>query len=295
MDQPTKIAAIGIAVGIAVLSLKFVAWRVTGSVALYSDALESIVNVVSAIIAFMAVRLAGKPADEKHPYGHHKAEYFAAVIEGVLIVIAALLILREAWLTILAPHSIERPTLGLVINGLAGGLNALWCYVLITTGRRTRSPALIADGKHLFTDVLSTIGATLGVALAVLTGWMVLDPLIGVLVAVNIVVSGTLLIQQSFSALMDEAVPPDTLARINRIIAEHSGGAIEAHDVRTRYAGRASFIDFHLVVGGDMRVRDAHELCDRIERALKAEISDTVITIHVEPEHKAKRSGGLVF
>ena len=283
-----RIAGIGILVGLGVFGLKMLAFALTGSVALYSDALESTVNVVAAIIAFLAIRVAVKPADSQHPYGHHKAEYFSAVVEGVMIVIAALLILREAYLAILAPRAIDAPVLGLAINAVAGLVNACWCWKLFQEGRANSSPALIADAKHLFTDVLSTAGVILGLLLAVLTGWHILDPLLGAIVAVNIVVSGALLIRNSFSALMDESVPDAMLEQIKSVIARAGEGAIESHDIRTRAAGPATFIEFHLVVPGAMQVLDAHDLCDRIERALKGEIPGAVTTIHIEPEHKAK-------
>ena len=209
--------------------------------------------------------------------------------------IAALLILREAWHAFQAPRMLDAPLAGLLINGFAGVLNAGWCWVLISRGRRLRSPALVADGHHLLSDVISSGGVVLGVALAVVTGWAVLDPALAALVAVNILWSGWKVIASSVSGLMDEAVDNDTLADIRTTISDNATGAIEAHDLRTRHAGARTFIDFHLVVDGQTTVDAAHDICDRIEQALKAQVPGSMITIHVEPEHKAKHSGVLVI
>jgi cation diffusion facilitator family transporter len=285
----TRTIALGsIAVGVVVFAIKLVAWQVTGSVALLSDALESTVNVGASVAAFLAIRWSARPEDANHPYGHHKAEYLSAVLEGVLIVVAALVILREAVSAFLAPQPIEAPWLGLLINGGAGVLNALWAILLVRYGRRHRSPALEADGRHLMTDVVSSAGVIAGLALAVLTGWTVLDPLLAAVVAVNVLWSGWGLLKDSVGGLMDEASPDDEVERIRNAISAHAGGAIEAHDLRTRTAGRRSFVDFHLVVPSDMTVAEAHEICDRIERAVREEVGEALISIHVEPQEKAK-------
>ncbi|HEY7385337.1 MAG TPA: cation diffusion facilitator family transporter [Beijerinckiaceae bacterium] len=295
MDRIQTLAAGSIAVGISVLALKSVAYWLTGSIALLSDAIESIVNVATAVAALLAVRLSAKPADADHPYGHHKIEYFSAVLEGVLIVVAAVSILREAYFGFVSPRPLEAPWSGLLVNGLAGAVNAIWCAVLIRQGRRYRSPALLADGRHLLSDVISSAGVLVGVGLAAVTGLAVLDPILAALVALNILWSGWGLLKASVGGLMDEAAPPHMLARIRELISHNAEGAIEAHDVRTRHAGRRTFIDFHLVVDGDMSVARAHDICDRIESGIRAEIDDALITIHVEPEAKAKHSGVLVL
>jgi len=291
-----QILAIGsIAVGIAVLALKYLAYHLTGSVALLSDAIESIVNVATAIAALLAIRIAMQPADANHPYGHHKAEYISAVIEGVLIVIAAIVILREAWHAYQSPRMIDAPWLGLAVNGAASLINAVWCWVLISQGRRHKSPALVADGRHLLTDVVSSFGVLAGIALAVATGLTILDPLLAGLVALNILWSGWRLMKESVGGLLDEALPNEELSRVRAIIAANAEGAIEAHDLRTRQAGRMTFVDFHLVVKGAMSVTEAHDICDRLERAIKAEVQDALISIHVEPDDKAKHSGIVVL
>lgn len=283
-----RIALASIGVGVLVFALKLLAWWVTGSVALLSDALESIVNVGAALAAFAAVSWSAVPADDNHPYGHHKAEYLSAVLEGVLIALAAFLILREAVTAFLVPRPLEAPWLGLAINGAAGVLNGAWALVLIRHGRRHRSPAAVADGRHLAADVVSTVGVIAGLSLAVVTGWLWLDPAFALLVGVHVLWAGARLLRESVGGLMDEAAPPEELERIRAAIARGGEGAIEAHDIRTRHAGRRTFVDMHLVVPSDMTVAASHEICDRIERAIREEIGEALISIHVEPQHKAK-------
>lgn len=295
MKRIQTLATGSIAVGLAVLALKFLAWHLTGSVALLSDAIESIVNVATAIAALIAIRFALQPADANHPYGHHKAEYISAVVEGALIIVAAIAILHEAYGAYWNPRIIDAPWLGLAVNGAATLLNAIWCWILIREGRKRKSPALVADGKHLFADVVSSVGVFAGVSLAALTGYVVLDPILAALVALNVLWSGWQVMKESVGGLLDAALPDEQLARVRAIIAENADGAIEAHDLRTRHAGRMTFVDFHLVVKGSMTVTQAHEICDRLERAIKAEVTDALISIHVEPDDKAKHSGIVVL
>ena len=290
-SSAARLAAGSVAVAVAVLALKAMAWWVTGSVALYADALESIVNVAAALAALLAVRLSALPADANHPYGHSKAEYFSAVLEGALIIVAALLILHEAWGAFQAPRAPEQAGIGLAVAAVASGINAAWALFLGRRGKALRSPAMIADARHLWADVVTSVGVLIGVGLVALTGILWLDPLLAALTAVNILISGGRLLRESVGGLMDEAVPPATMERIRRIVAEQASGAIEAHDLRSRHAGRHTFLEFHLVVPGDMRVSESHEICDRIEAALKAELEGAIITIHVEPEGKAKQQG----
>ena len=292
MNDTSRVALGSILVGLLVLGLKYLAYRMTGSVALYSDALESIINVATAAAAFFAVRLGALPADDNHPYGHHKAEYLSAVLEGVLIVVAALSILRSSYHGLLAPQPLDAPVEGLAINAAATVINAAWSVVLARCGQRWRSPALLADASHLRTDVITSVGVLGGVALAAATGWSRLDPLLAALVAVHILWAGWQVMRISVGGLMDEAVPTQTLARVHEIITSHADGAIETHDVRTRHAGRVMFVDFHLVVAGSMTVHASHAICDRIEAALRRELGEVVISIHVEPEEKAKHAAG---
>ena len=293
MNQVVRLAVGGIVVGVLVLVLKYAAYYVTGSVALFSDAAESIVNVATAVAAFFAVRWSAVPPDANHPYGHYKAEYLSAVLEGVLIVVAALAIMRKAYLGFLNPQALDAPTLGLVINGLATAINGGWCFLLFRVGRRRRSPALVADAHHLWTDVVTSFGVLIGVALVAVTGWLVLDSIIAGLVALHILWWGWVLMMRSFGGLMDEAVSKELLEKIRQAISTEAEGALEAHDLRTRHAGRVTFIEFHLVVPGTMSVADSHAICDRVEEALKSDVPDAIITIHVEPEHKAKHPGGV--
>jgi cation diffusion facilitator family transporter len=294
MMRTNTLAAVSVAVGVAVLALKFAAWYLTGSVALYSDALESLVNVATALAAVAAIRYGALPPDANHPYGHGKAEYFSVVLEGVFIVIAAVSIFRTAWLGFLAPEVLQNPAAGLAVNVLASLVNGAWGFVLVREGRRRRSPALAADGYHLYTDVFTSAGVVVGLILALVTGWLVLDAILAAVVAVNILWAGWRIIRMSIGGLMDEAVAPETLERIRALISENADGAIEAHDIRTRRAGRMTFVEFHLVVPGAMAVSVSHDICDRIERALRSEVSDASITIHVEPEEKAKHTGVVV-
>ena len=287
-----KLAALGsIAVAAGVIALKFAAYWQTGSAALYSDALESIVNLVTAGIALYAIQVASRPADRRHQFGHHKAEYFSAVAEGVLIVVAALLILNEAYDAFVKPRALEHLGAGLGLNAVATAINGAWCAFLIGWGRRQRSPALVADGWHLLTDVATSVGVLLGLTLAALTGWHILDPALAAAVAVNILWAGWRLVRDSVGGLMDEAVAAEVGRRIRATIADNAEGAIEAHDVRTRMAGRVSFIEFHLVVPGGMTVSASHAICDRLEAALAEAVPGAEVLIHVEPENEAKRTG----
>jgi cation diffusion facilitator family transporter len=294
MSKLTQIAIGSLIVGVVVFVLKLAAWRITGSVALYSDAVESVVNVVAAGVALYAVQLAQKPADREHPYGHHKAEYFAAVIEGAMILAAAFAIFTAAYAAFSSSRPVDAPWEGLGINLIAGAINGIWCTVLLRVGRKRRSPALVADGRHLLADVVSSLGVMVGLVAAYLTGLPWLDPALACLVAVNILWSGWRLITESVSGLMDEAVAPKAMTAIRAAISGGAEGAIEAHDLRTRAAGSATFIEFHLVVPESMTVGEAHVICDRIEAAIKAEVEGAVTTIHVEPPEKAKHKGVVV-
>lgn len=294
-NQTIWVAGASILVAFAVMGIKYLAYWKTGSVALYSDALESIVNVVTAVVALVAIRISARPADRRHQFGHHKAEYFAAVIEGALIIVAALLILKAAWEAVLVPRTLSQPVEGMVINGIAGVINAAWAAFLIGFGRRQRSAALIADGWHLMTDVATSIGVLVGLGLALVTGWQILDPLLAGVVALNILWTGWRLTKESMSSLMDEAVTSDVARTIRKIIAENADGALEAHDLRTRNAGTATFIEFHLVVPGSMTVADAHRICDRLEEAIGKEIDGAEVLIHVEPEGEARHRGVVVL
>lgn len=279
-----RLAFWSIPISIGVLGLKMLAWWFTGSVALLSDGLESIVNVVAAIVAFAVIGYAAKPADAGHPFGHYKAEYFSAVVEGVLIVVAALLIVAEAIPAILAPRLPDAPALGLAVNLSAGIVNAVWAYTLIRAGRAHRSPALLADGHHILSDVVTSAGVLVGLVLAILTGYAVLDPLLAVIVACNILYQGWKVIARSVDGLMDKAVPAEEEEAIKKAIAANATGSLGVHDLKTREAGAAIFVDFHMVVPAAMPVGEAHDICDRLEDAIREVHAGAKIAIHVEPE-----------
>ena len=291
MSRSLKVAWGSLGISIVVLGMKAAAYWLTGSVALYSDALETVINVVAAVGALVALWFSEQPADANHPYGHNKAEYLSAVVEGALVLVTALAIEREAWLGWENPHAPETPFLGIALNGAAGVVNLIWALVLIRRGRAWKSPALVAGGRHVMTDVWTTGAVLVGFALVPITGWLRLDPLVAALVAFNILWTGYGMLRESVGGLMDEVSDPDAVAELRRAISEHAAGAIEAHDVQTRTAGRVTFIEFHLVVPGRMAVEDAHAICDRIEHALRERAGQAVINIHVEPERKAKHSG----
>ena len=291
MQRLQRIATVSIFVGLVVLALKGLAWWITGSAALYSDALETVVNVVAAGLALGALRYAARPADANHPYGHDKAEFFAAVLEGVLILIAALSIIEHAWIVWRHPEPISAPLRGIALNVVATLLNGGWAAVLLRAGKQGLSPALSADARHLLADVLTSLGVIVGLLGAVLLGAFWLDPALALGVALYILFSGWHIIRTSVGGLMDEAPDPRIVERIRALVADHATGALEAHDLRMRKPGRLTFLEFHLVVPGAMRVDEAHAICDRIEEALRREMGNLVVTIHVEPEVKAKQHG----
>jgi cation diffusion facilitator family transporter len=279
-----RLAFWGIPLAIGVMALKMVAWYVTGSVALLSDGLESTVNVIAAVVAWMVVGYAAKPADHDHPFGHYKAEYISAVIEGVLIVVAAIVIVSEAIPFLRNPTLPEAPVLGLAINAGAAVINAIWAGVLIRAGRRYRSPALMADGQHIWSDVVTSVGVLVGLTLAIGTGYAILDPLMAIFVALNILYQGWKVISNSVSGLMDHAIEPVEEEVIMAAIAKHGYGALNVHHFRTRRGGQVSFIAFDMVVPAGMTVREAHDICDRLEDAIHSVHPGAQCVIHVEPE-----------
>ena len=285
-------AAVGL--GVIILGLKLAAYWLTGSVALLSDALESVVNVVAASAALIAIRAAAQPPDANHPFGHSKIEYLSAVLEGILIVLAALLIGERAWERLQTPSPLSGLGWAALIALAASALNAGLAAFLLRVGRRERSPALVADGLHLWTDVVTSVGVLLGIGLAWLTGWWVLDPLLALLVALNILRVGWRLLRDSVGGLIDESLPDAEVERLQRVIEQVMTGALEVHDLRTRQAGRQTFVTFHLVVPSAMPVTQAHDICDRLESAIHKALPGSFTTIHVEPEDKAHHKGFVV-
>ncbi len=279
-----RLAFWGIPLSFGVMGLKLVAWYVTGSVALLSDGLESTVNVVAAFIAYFVIRYAKRPPDEDHQFGHYKAEYISAVLEGVLIVVAALLIIQEAVGALRDPQLLEAPVLGLAINAAAGVINAVWATILIRVGKTHRSVALTADGHHIMSDVVTSAGVFVGLVGAVATGYAILDPVLAILVALNILYQGWKVISHSVSGLMDRAIEPEEEEALKKAIADNAMGSLGAHGLKSRRAGPAAFIDFDLVVPAAMTVGEAHRICDRLEDAIGKVVAGAVTNIHVEPE-----------
>lgn len=276
-------ALLSIAAAVVTLSLKFGAYSITGSVGLLSDALESLVNLVAAFVAFWALTLAARPADDEHTYGHSKAEYFSSSVEGALIVVAAIGIVLTAVPRIIHPQPLERIGLGLVIAVVAAVINGAVALVLLRAGERLRSIALRADGKHLLTDVWTTGGVLIGVALVGLTGWDVLDPIIALLVAANIVWTGTRLVHESGLGLMDTALPGVEQQIIADVLDGYRKQGIEFHALRTRQAGSRRFVSFHVLVPGTWTVQRGHDACEEIELALHRALPDTTVFTHLEP------------
>ena len=295
MSPTERTAWTSLGVGLTVLALKGAAWWLTGSTALFADMLETVVNVAAASAALAAVRYSALPADDNHPYGHAKVEYFSAVLEGTLILVAASMILQEVYESFWRLRAPDQPALGLALSAVATVINGFWATILRRRGKRLGSPALVADSHYLLSDVVTSAGVIAGVGLVAATGLLWLDPVLAGATAVMILFSGARLLRESVGGLMDEAVRPEELGQIRALLSAEATGALEAHDLRTRRAGRITFVEFHLVVPGAMPVSEAHDICDRIEAALKSTLGNAVITIHVEPEGKAKHSGVVVL
>ncbi|MFV1980108.1 MAG: cation diffusion facilitator family transporter [Rhodothermia bacterium] len=292
-SPPIRLAVAAILVGFLVLAIKYAAFRVTGSVSLYSDALESIVNTVADVGMLFALRLAAQPPDRNHPFGHSKAEYFSAVLEGVLILYAAIEILRAAWVRFGSPAALESLPTGIGLALAATAINAGMAAILIRAGRRYRSPALAADGNHLWADVLTTLSVVVGISLAWFTGFWILDPLLAVAIAGHVIWVGFKVVRESVGGLMDMSLPESDMKRIRSAIDDNLGKALEVHDLRSRLAAGRPFVEFHLVVPGEMRVAESHEICDILEGSIKTVIPEVSVLIHVEPEEKAKLEGRI--
>lgn len=278
-------------VSLAVAILKYIAYLNTGSVALYSDALECIVNVAGACAALVALSVSHRPPDERFPYGYQKAEHFSAIAEALMVLGASAVIVREAYLTWNEPLPSIAPWWGVALNGLGTALNAGWGLWLISAGRRWKSPAVSAGGRHLMTDVWASAGVLLGFGLAAATSWSAMDRIVAALVACHIAWIGGGMISESLGALMDRS-DPDVARRIDELMWA-IGGDIEARSIRTRQSGAVTFAEFQMLVPSSMPVGQAYDLCDQVEEALEAEFGETVISIHVEPAETGANS--IVF
>lgn len=279
-----RFAWLSIAAALATISLKGLAWWLTDSVGLLSDALESIVNLAAALLALSMLRLAAAPPDEDHPYGFSKAEYLAAGIEGALIVLAAAGILASAIPRLIQPHPLDQAFLGLALTTLASVINFAVAVVLMRVGRREHSITLEADGKHLMTDVWTSVGVMLGVALVYATGWLRLDPLIALAVAGHIVWTGVGLVRRSASGLLDAAISRSDQDEVTKLFNEYSRRyGIAFHALRTRQAGARRFISFHMLVPDAWSVARAHQLSEEIESRMRSMVPNASVFTHIEP------------
>jgi cation diffusion facilitator family transporter len=275
---------LSLAAAVATMGMKTVAWLLTGSVGLLSDALESGVNLVAAVVALAMIAIAEKPADEEHAFGHDKAEYFSSAVEGGLIVLAAASIAWTAIPRLLNPQPLANLGVGFAVSAAASAVNLAVARVLLAAGRRHGSIALEADGKHLLTDVWTTAGVLAGVALVKLTGWLPLDPLLALAVAANIVFSGVVLMRRSALGLLDSAIAPEKRAALASVLAEHGARGVDFHAVLTRQAGRRSFVAMHVLVPADWTVRQGHEYLEEVEREIRDTLGGAVtVFTHLEP------------
>ena len=288
--QPVSLrryAWLSISTALATILLKSLAWWLTGSVGLLSDALESLVNLVGALMVLAMLTLAAVPADNDHPYGHSKAEYFSSAFEGILIVLAAISIGYAAVTRLLNPQALQNVAVGLIVSVVASVLNFATARVLLRVGRSHHSISLEADARHLLTDVWTSAGVILGVGLVWLTNWLWLDPVIAILVAVNILWTGWQLIRRSVDGLMDVALPPEILDLIEGVLKSYREEGVDFHALRTRQAGVRAFATVHVLVPGDWTVKKGHDCLERIESDLRTAVPYLQVTIHMEPRNDA--------
>jgi cation diffusion facilitator family transporter len=278
-----RLLLLSIAAAVATIALKTIAWQLTGSVGLLSDAAESVVNLVAAVIALAALRWAAKPADEEHTYGHAKAEYFSAGIEGALIFLAAVTIAVTAVDRLMHPQPLSDVGIGLVVSVAASAINLGVGTMLVRTGREHRSITLEADGRHLLTDVWTSIGVVVGVAAVAISGWDRLDAIVALAVAANIVFTGATLLRRSAAGLMDRALPDDLQLEITQAVAAFDDAGVQFHALRTRQAGQRAFISLHVLVPGAWTVRQGHDIAEQIESELRRRLPYATVFTHVEP------------
>lgn len=285
---PQRLLAASVVVALITITLKTLAWWITDSVGLLSDAMESLVNLASAMFGLLMVTIAARPADDDHPYGHHKAEYFSSGFEGILIIVAALGIVWAAVHRLLDPQPLEQLGWGLALSVLSSALNGLLAWVMFRSARVHRSVALDGDARHLMTDVWTSAGVVVGLVLVQLSGWLWLDPVVAIGVALNILKEGVHLIWRSSQGLMDEALEPEVLATIEQTLAAHTverdGVALIRFDhVSTRRAGQRRFADLHMHVPASWTLGQAADLRGRVERALMRAVPGLRATIQLLP------------
>ena len=283
LRSPRAYILLSVGAAVATIGLKTAAWRLTGSVGLLSDAMESGVNLAAALAAFWALSLAAKPADRTHHYGHFKAEYFSSGLESVLIVVAALAIIHAAVGRLLQPEPLDQLGIGLGLALVATALNGLVAWVLLRASRRFHSITLRADAHHLLTDVWTSLGVVLGIGLVKLTGLTILDPLIAIAVALNIVVTGWKLLRETASGLLDRSLPEDEQGQLQALLASYESEDIRFHALRTRVAGSRRFVAFHVLVPGSWTVQAGHDLCEHLEREIAKALPRSDVLTHLEP------------
>jgi len=285
MKATRKMALLSIATSIATLALKFGAYFITDSVSLLSDALEALVNLAAGLVALTAITIAEQPADDRHTYGHDKAEYFSIAVEGTLILFAAVSIIYAGWSRFMHPLLPQNLGWGITVGLLAAAMNFATARLMLQVAAKHDSVTIEADAKHLLTDVWTSAGVLGGLLVIVfMPAWTILDPLIAVAVGAHIIVTGVDLLRRSIDGLMDTALSPDEIARAEDLIRAELPAGGSFHALRTRKAGAARFIDFHLLLPEATSVRDAHALCDRLEAAIAAQLPKASVTIHVEPQ-----------
>lgn len=276
-------AFLSIGAAILTIALKFGAYLLTDSIGLFSDAAESLVNLVAAVVALWALTLAARPPDEEHSFGHSKAEYFASGLEGALILLAAASIVVTAWDRLQDPQPLDNVGIGLGVSVVAAALNGGVALVLRRAGRRLRSITLQADAQHLLTDVWTSAGVVVGIILVQQTGWLILDPLIAFVVAVNIVWTGVRLLRETGYGLLDSALPSGDQRIIAEILARYEPQGILFHALRTRQSGPRRFVSLHVLVPGLWTVQQGHDLCEEIELAINEALPESHVTTHLEP------------
>lgn len=274
---------LAVAAALVTIALKTGAWWVTGSVGLLSDAAESVVNLVAAVVALVVLKVAVLPADKNHHFGHTKAEYFSAAVEGIMIFVAAATIIVFAVQRLMSPRDLTEVGLGLLISLVAAAVNGVVAVVLLRAGRRYRSITLKADGQHLMTDLWTSVGVVVGVGLVWLTGWNVLDPVVAIGVGINIMWTGYRLIRESADGLMDVSLPKEDNARLREILAAHTGDGVGFHAMRTRESGARQFMEMHMLVPGAWTVQKGHDVMEDLIDEINVEFPDLRITGHLEP------------
>lgn len=267
---------------VVTLGLKLVAWALTGSVGLLSDALETVVNLAGAVLAILLLDVAARPADEEHPYGHGKAEYFSGGVEGALILVGALGIAVTAVQRLLAPRPLEQVALGLVVSAIASAINLVVGIVLMRAGRRHRSLTLEAGSQHLFSDVWTSLGVYAGIGMVVWTGRHWLDPVVALAVSANILRTGWDIVRRAVTGLMDAALEADELVALERALAPHIAAPVQVHALRSRRSGIRRFVSMHVLVPGDWSVHRGHQLLERIEADIRDAVQNVTVLTHLE-------------